>query len=94
MRKGARLGRIAEFVEVPPEALLNVSRVEIVGCLQVRVENHRGVEQFRPSQIILSLPEGRIVIDGQELAIGWVDREDVLVTGQVSGVRFEGERVR
>ncbi len=89
MKRRSRLGSLAEFIEVPPEALLNVSRVEVVGRLQIRVENHRGLIQFDSAQIILSLPEGRMVIDGQALSMGWIDGKDLLVNGQISALRFE-----
>jgi sporulation protein YqfC len=53
------------------------------------VENHRGVQQFQSARIILAIPEGKLVIDGLDLAIGWVDHHAVLITGQVGQVRIE-----
>jgi sporulation protein YqfC len=92
MKKTDRWARIADLVEMPAEALLNLSRVEIVGRLQVRVENHRGVKRYQPNQVVLDLPEGCLIIDGQGLVIGWVDQDDLLVTGRIQGVRYEGGR--
>lgn len=94
MRKAGRLRRVAELIDVPPEALLNVTRVEVIGQIQVRVENHRGIVAFRPSQVTVRVPEGRLIIDGQDLVIGWVDQGDILVSGRVNGVRFEGDQAR
>lgn len=71
-----------------------MTRVEVIGQLQVRVENHRGIVTFRSSQVIVRIPEGRMVIDGQDLVIGWVDQGDILVSGRVNGVRFEEDRAR
>ncbi len=90
MKKGSRLYRLAEIAEVPAEALFGVSRVEIVGGLKVRIENQRGIVRFGQSEVIVAVPEGRVVIEGSGLTIDWLDRPVIVIGGQVSGLRFEG----
>ena len=91
MKRGIRLERIADWLEVPPEALLAVARVEIIGRLQLRVENHRGLVRYDPARIVLAVPEGRLIVEGKNLVISWVSAHDIVVTGEVLRVLSEGE---
>ena len=90
MKKLARYNRLAEMVEIPAEALFSMSRVEIVGGSKVRIENQRGIVCFERSQVIVAVPEGRMVIEGSELTIEWVDRPAMVIAGHVNTLRFEG----
>lgn len=93
MKKGRAMTRIAQMLEIPPEVLVNVSRIEVVGHLQFRVENHRGLEKYAPDQVILRLADGRLIVQGEDMVIGWIDRGELLVTGQVHSLVFqEGPR--
>jgi sporulation protein YqfC len=87
--KGRTIQRFTEMLEIPPEILVNVPRVEVVGHLQFRVENHRGIEQYEPHRVVLKIPDGRLVVTGRNLVIGWIDRNELLVTGQVRSLVFK-----
>ncbi len=89
MRKGRALARVAQTLEIPPEVLVNVPRIEVVGHLQFRVENHYGLEKYDPEQVILRLVDGRLVVNGENLVIGWIDRGEVVVTGKVHSLHFQ-----
>ncbi len=88
--KGTGIQRFAEVLEIPPEVLVNVPRVEVVGHLQFRVENHQGLLQYEPHRVVLKIPDGRLIITGLGLVIGWIDQSELLVTGQVRSLVFKG----
>jgi len=90
--KGRTIQRFTEILAIPPEVLVNVPRVEVVGHLQFRVENHRGVEQYDPHRVVLRIPDGRLIVTGRDLVIGWIDRNELLVTGQVRSLVFKADR--
>lgn len=89
---GKRRGiqRFAQMLEIPPEVLVNVPRVEVVGHLQFRVENHRGLVVYEPNRVVLRIPDGQLVVTGRDLVIAWIDRGELLVTGQVRSLVFKG----
>lgn len=89
--KGRHMERFAEALAIPPEVLINVPRVEIVGHLQFRVENHRGIEQYQPHRVVIRIPDGRLVVSGRHLVIGWIDKNELLVTGEVRSLVFKEE---
>ncbi len=87
--------RAAEWLDLPPDALMNVARVEVVGRFQVRITNHRGVARFGPRLVVVHLPTARatVAVEGANLVIGWISRDELVVTGQIRHLRFDnGER--
>lgn len=88
MKRERPAGRLARFLEIPAEVLVNVPRIEVVGHLQFRVENHHGILHYEPSRIEMKLPQGRLVVEGRDMVIGWFDRSEILVNGQVLRVTF------
>lgn len=92
MKRERPAGRLARFLEIPAEVLVNVPRVEVIGHLQFRVENHQGIIVYEPSRIELKLPDGYLLIEGEELVIGWFDRYEILVNGRVRRMTFSEGR--
>ncbi|MBX5466799.1 MAG: sporulation protein YqfC [Firmicutes bacterium] len=86
--------RVAETLEIPPEVLGGVPRVEVVGALQFRVENHRGVVAFDSSRVLVNLPDGRLLVEGRDMVIGWLDPQEIVVTGRVTAVHWVEARRR
>ncbi|MCY0880696.1 MAG: sporulation protein YqfC [Firmicutes bacterium] len=93
MRRSLGGIRLAQFLELPPEALVEVSRIEVIGRLQFRVENHRGVDVYDASQVVLRLADGLLRIEGENLVIGWIDHQELVVTGRICSFRFEEGRL-
>lgn len=92
MSKNRAVSRLTQFIEVPPEVMVNVPRIEVVGHLQFRVENHKGLETYRPNRVVLRIPDGHLIVSGNDLVIGWIDRNEVLVTGHVRSLVFREGR--
>lgn len=82
----------ADALDLPPDVVMNVPRVELVGSLQVRITNHRGVSRFGPRLVVVRLPgEGTMaVVEGRDLVIGHINRDELLITGAIRHLRFEG----
>ncbi|MCL4351881.1 MAG: sporulation protein YqfC [Firmicutes bacterium] len=92
MSKGRTLGHIAEVLGLPPEVLVNVPRIEVVGRLQLRLENHLGMEKYQPHRIVIRVSGGYLLIMGEQLAVGWIDHNEILVTGQIQSLSFQEGR--
>lgn len=89
---GGMRRRAVRWLDLPAEVLLDVPRIEAVGRFQVRLTNHRGLERFEANQVVIRLPggEGRVIIGGRDLVIGWISPEELLVTGQIIEIQFAG----
>lgn len=87
------LGRISNALGIPPEVLVNVPRIEIVGQLQLRLENHLGIEHYEPGRVLIRVAGGYLVVLGHDLVVSWIDHNELVLTGRVSQVTLqEGKR--
>lgn len=91
-RKSLRL-RLSDALELPPDVVLNLPRITLVGSIQLAVENHRGIVLYTPEQIKLSLPEGVLAVEGKNLSIRNLYSVDLIVDGEIQTLRFETETV-
>lgn len=79
-----------KWLDLPDEVLTDVPRIDIVGHLQLRLVNHHGIKTFDAERVVIRLRAGSIVVRGRDLVIGWIDREEILVTGVIVSLQFEG----
>lgn len=82
--------RLTELLELPADVTLDLPRVLIIGQIHLTVENHRGLVEYSEERVIIGVPTGRLVVYGDDLAIGFIDASEVTVLGQVRSVQFAG----
>lgn len=73
------------------EVTEDVPRIEWLGTKQIRVESHRGLTRFSPNIIEMTSSLGRLVIQGEEMAVRSLTADDATVEGYISCVAYEGE---
>lgn len=83
--------KVAQALELPADVALDVTRVEVVGMLQVSVTNHQGLLQFTPEAVSVAVDHGSVTITGAELVIALIDVTTLIITGRVRGLAFAGE---
>ena len=89
--RGARFrAAAADALDLPKDLLFDLPRITLVGALQFTVENHRGLLEFLPERVAIGTNGGRVVVTGQELSVGVVRDGEIIVTGRLEAVRFEG----
>lgn len=86
----ARLGAgILRRLELPPDVLIDLPRLTLVGNLQLTVENHKGLTQFAPNVLGIATRTGRIHIHGDELEIANIGADEIRVLGRIASLRFD-----
>lgn len=80
--------KLANLFELPGDVLLDLSRMTLVGTTQMLVENHRGLVEYNPGRVTLSVPNGEATIEGEDLLIRSISPEAITITGRITGVRF------
>ena len=89
MRRKGRLGRkMAEFLEIPQDIVLDLPRLTLVGSIEVTLENHRGIIEYTSERLRMALPEGEIVITGQDLMLVSLAPGEVVVRGKISSLQL------
>jgi sporulation protein YqfC len=59
--------------------------------VQLLVENHRGMREFRPERVVVATTRGSLFVTGEALQVGGVDRESLVVTGKIRSLAFAGD---
>lgn len=80
--------KMATVLDLPRELVLRAPRLVLIGNLHLTVENHRGVIEFGPERLVVGMGEGQVTIEGRDLVITRVGREELAVRGHVTCLRF------
>lgn len=77
------------WLEMPEDVVLDVSRLVLVGNLQLLVENHRGLAEFSAGRVVIFVPRGRLIVQGEDLIIGRISQDAITLLGRISGLSLD-----
>ena len=60
--------------------------VEVAGHNRILIENHKGVIGYSTEEIQIKVCYGRIVLTGCKLSFSQINREQLVVTGEIRGI--------
>ncbi|MEW6724523.1 MAG: sporulation protein YqfC [Bacillota bacterium] len=83
--------RLADTFELPKDVLLDLPRLTIIGTLQLVVENHRGLIEYTPARVRISLGAAELVVTGTDLVISSAYEEEIMILGHLGSVEFTRE---
>ncbi|SDB98270.1 sporulation protein YqfC [Pelagirhabdus alkalitolerans] len=67
---------------------LKLAKVTTVGTIHTYVENHQGIISFTSKQIKLEVPNGSIDIFGKELMINRLEKDEVIIEGEIDLIKL------
>ncbi len=80
--------KISEVLEIPPEAMLNIPKITIVGKERVHVENYIALLDYKKDNIRLKYQGGVIDIWGKNFEIKVIGEENIVVSGEIDSVKL------
>lgn len=80
--------KVAALFELPGDVLTDCSRLTLIGARELMVENHRGLYEYTTDKVVLSVPEGRLAVDGQELSIRSISPDQLTIHGSIRGIYY------
>lgn len=80
--------KISEVLEIPPEAMLNIPKITIVGKERVHVENYIALLDYKKDNIRLKYQGGVIDIWGKKFEIKVIGEENIVVSGEIDSVKL------
>ncbi len=87
--KQNRLGlKLAEFLELPLDTVVDLPKMVISGNQQLVIENHRGVIEYEPSVIRVGTKLGELKIIGADLTLVSVFKEELVITGKIGQIEM------
>lgn len=74
--------------EIPKDVMLDLSKIVLVGDLQVFIENHRGILEYSLELVRINLKDYEVVVKGENLQLKNVGLEEICVEGKIKVVLF------
>lgn len=78
-----------DWFGLPPDAMLDVSRVTCIGSTEVIVENAVGLIRATDTEIVVELVNDILRVKGREFVVTLVAGREVHVQGQVDTLTYE-----
>ncbi|HHX96634.1 MAG TPA: sporulation protein YqfC [Clostridia bacterium] len=82
--------RISRFLELPPEIIYNLPKMTLIGNLQIKIENHRGLIEYTTGKVRVAVNQGEVEILGKNLIICSISREGLCLEGEIDGFKYLG----
>lgn len=88
-RRKGNLQALAGLLEIPPDIVLDLPRITLLGNRQLLVENHKGIIEYTPDLVRIKLTQGELTVTGAGLGLTSLQTEQILVEGTVAGLTYE-----
>lgn len=77
---------VSDVFELPKDITLNLPKITILGDIQVRIENHKGIIEYNNDYIRINTKIGVFVITGEQMYLRNIIKEEVIIEGNIHHV--------
>ncbi|WP_408954866.1 sporulation protein YqfC [Natroniella sp. ANB-PHB2] len=81
--------KITEIFNLPQDVILNLPKLVLIGNLELLIENHRGIIYYGPEMIKIRIYHGLLLVEGKELVIEELQKDDLIINGEINELSFE-----
>ena len=89
MNLKAKVGDVGDILELPQDALRDISKITIYGSKALSIENHSGIKFYTDKELTVNTSEGDIKINGINISITRFDEQNIIVEGKISSIILE-----
>lgn len=79
---------IAGLFEIPTDVMFDLPKITLIGNVQLYIENHKGIIEYRPEAIRISVNTGEVEVIGKELVIRTISSEEIHLDGLIQAVKY------
>lgn len=79
---------LAEKMDLPREALLDVPKIIVLGRDEITIENHKGIIVFERNEIKVNTSISPILIKGTEFEILYIATSTITIKGHFDSVEY------
>ena len=84
-----KVKKLEEILEIPVELSTDTTKVTVVGFERLLIENYRGILEYQDYFVRVNTHKGIININGFNLNLEEMTKDDLLVTGKIESIDFE-----
>jgi len=83
------MGKFDKLFDIPEELSTEIPKVTILGFNRMLIENYKSVLEYQDFFIRIKMKTGLININGFELLMNEMTKDDLIITGNIESVDFE-----
>ena len=83
------MGKIDKLFDVPEELYSDIPKVTILGFDRMLIENYKTILEYQDFFIRIKMKTGLININGFELLMNEMTKDDLIITGNIESIDFE-----
>lgn len=80
---------LADRLDLPADALAGSIRLSLCGRRRLMIENHHGIISYGENMTEVDCGGVKLIIRGDGLSIGAMDKKDMLICGRIISLEFE-----
>ena len=84
-----KIRKFNEFLEIPNEVISNEPKITINGFNEIIIENYKNILEYEEFYIKVNTYIGAININGFNLTLNQLNREDIMINGTIENIDFE-----
>lgn len=85
-------GWMSKHMELPPDVMMDLPRITMIGQIHIYIENHQGLIAFSDKELRLLLKQGQLLVKGKTFVIKTILPEEILLEGKIDEVLFLDEK--
>ena len=87
--KKNKFGKLNRMLEIPAEVTSTVPRLTNLGFKKLVVENYKNILEYQDFFIRINTSIGIININGYELKMEEMTKDDIVIEGEIESIDFE-----
>ncbi|MBQ8663358.1 MAG: YabP/YqfC family sporulation protein [Eubacterium sp.] len=80
--------QMTEKLELPKDVMLGAVLLHLTGQSEVEIENFKGIVSFTSEQIVLTVKNGKLEINGKKLDIKYYSIDELKITGRIQNINY------
>lgn len=76
----------ANIFDIPRDVMLDLPKISLLGDIQLYIENHRGIIEYKENLIRVSTTLGEIVIQGEGMVLRNIGVEEIYIDGRIKEI--------
>ena len=86
--KKSLMERAADAMDLPPDVIAGLPRLEITGCRRILMENHKGILEYGDQEIDINGGQVVVRIKGRDLELRAMNVSELSLEGLIFSIEF------
>lgn len=81
--------QISDTFELPKDITLSLPKITVLGNIQVRLENHKGIIEYGEEKIRINTKIGVFIVTGEKLYLRNIIKEEIIIEGIIHHISIQ-----